>query len=791
MIRRIEKVAVIGSGIMGGGIAALCAGAGVKTLLLDIAPKEGAKNSIVEAGLQAQLKAKPGAFFDKKKDPQLIELGNLDDDFDKLKDCDLIFEVIVENLKIKQDLFTRVEKVRKPNSIIASNTSGLPIANMVEGRSKDFKEHFLITHFFNPVRYMKILECVAGVDTKKEVCDFISKWGEQVIGKGVVWGKDTPNFIGNRIGVQLICEALKLIGNGMVTIPEADAIFAKPMSMPGTAIFGLGDFVGLDTIDHLTENSYELLKNDEYRDIYKVPQYFKDMINKKMFGNKTKDTGGFYLSGKGADGKKFKKVLDPKTGQHVDYDRKATYAIVEETKEIKDPGERMKAIYKKNDFARTLLSSMFVYSANRIPEIADTLVDIDNAMKWGYAWEFGPFESWDNVGLKDSIAEIEKSGFKVPANIKTMMEKGGATFYRMNNGKKQYWDFASMSYKDIQYSPQMIFLANIKADKAKVVKGNASSSLIDIGDGVFCLEYHTKMNAINGEIVDFIPEVTDYLNKNGVGMVIGNQASGIPGAFSAGGDLKFMGDLAAAKKFNEIEKFITNVHVGLKGMKYSGFPVVAAPFGMALGGGCECCLWADKIVAHCELYMGLVEIGAGLLPAGGGCTNLWRRVTEAPITAHTDWLTLFLGAFQTIAMAKVSMSAKEARNLGFLRSVDRIVLNKDYLIGEAKKEVLRMVEDGYVAPAKTPIKVMGHSAMGAVDANIPDMLAGGMITPHMAHIARTIATVIAGGDAVPGSEISEDAMLKLEINAFVELWKTENSQKMAEHMATKGKPLFL
>jgi 3-hydroxyacyl-CoA dehydrogenase len=337
----------------------------------------------------------------------------------------------------------------------------------------------------------------------------------------------------------------------------------------------------------------------------------------------------------------------------------------------------------------------------------------------------------------------------------------------------------------------MIFIDNIKADKAKVVLSKPSASLIDIGDGVFCLEYHTKMNAINGEIVDFIPEVGDYVNKNGVGMVIGNQAPGIPGAFSAGGDLKYMGDLAAAKKFNEIEKFITNVHVGLKAMKYSGYPVVAAPYGMAHGGGCECCLWADKIVAHCELYMGLVEIGAGLLPAGGGCTNLWRRVSEAPIVATTDWLTAFLGAFQTIAMAKVGMSAMEARKAGFLRPIDRIVVNKDYLIGEAKKEVLRMVEDGYVAPAKTGIKVMGHSAMGAVDANLPDMLAGGMITPHMAHIARTIAYVLSGGEAIPGSEISEDAMLKLEIEAFVDLWKTENSQKMAEHMATKGKPLFL
>ena len=452
MTRRIEKVAVIGSGIMGGGIAALCASAGLKTLLLDIAPfdltdaeknDKKAKNRIVEAGLQAQVKAKPAAFMDKKKDLSLIETGNLTDDFDKLKDADIIFEVVVENLKIKQDLFARLEKVRKADAIIASNTSGLPLEKMSEGRSKEFKEHFLILHFFNPVRYMKILECIAMPETKKEVCDFISKWGEQTLGKGVVWGKDTPNFIGNRIGVELICEAFKLIEAGLATIPEADAMFAKPMGMPGTAIFGLADFVGNDTIDHIAANSYELLTKDEYREIYNVPAFFKTMMEKKMYGNKTKEAGGFYLSGRGADGKKFKKVLDIKSVDHVDFDRKATYPVVEATKELKTTAEKQKHLFKNNEFAKKLMASMCVYSANRIPEIADTLVEIDNGMKWGYAWECGPFEIWDNLGLKDSLPEIEKAGFAIPANVKRMVEKGGTTFYRVEKGIKQYWDFAS------------------------------------------------------------------------------------------------------------------------------------------------------------------------------------------------------------------------------------------------------------------------------------------------------------------------------------------------------------
>ncbi|HNX22728.1 MAG TPA: 3-hydroxyacyl-CoA dehydrogenase/enoyl-CoA hydratase family protein [Spirochaetota bacterium] len=800
MTRRIEKAAVIGSGIMGGGIAALCASAGIKTLLLDIAPFDlkdeekndrAAKNRIVEAGLQAQIKAKPAAFMDKKHDIPMIETGNLTDDFDKLKDCDIIFEVVVENLKIKQDLYARIEKVRKPDSIIASNTSGLPIAQMAEGRSKGFKENFLITHFFNPVRYMKILECIAGPETSKEVCDFITKWGEQILGKGIVWGKDTPNFIGNRIGMISICEALILLEKGIITIPEADAIFSKPMGIPGTGIFGLTDFVGADTTDHIADNSYALLVNDEFREKYKTPKFFKDMMAKGMFGNKAKGIGGFYLSGRDATGKKFKKVIDIKTLEHVDYDTKAVYPVVEATKAFKTIPEKIKYIFNNSEFAMKLLSCEFVYSANRIPEICNTLVEIDNAMKWGYAYEFGPFEMWDAIGLKDSMANIEKSGYTIPANIKTMLEKGGTSFYKVQSGKKQYWDFASMSYKDVQYSPQMIFLDNIKADKAKIVLGKESASLVDIGDGVFCFEYHTKMNAVNGEIVDLSAEARAYVNKNGLGMVIGNQASGMPGAFSAGGDLKYMLGLATSGKFSEIDRFIANVHSGMQETKYSSYPVVAAPYGLALGGGCETCLWADKIVAHCELYMGLVEVGAGLLPAGGGCVNLWRRLIESPVAPVTDMLAVFLQAFQQIAMAKVGGSAMDAKKAGFIRPQDRIIFNKDYIIGEAKKEVLRMVEDGYVPPAKTPIKVMGQSAMGAVDANIPDMRAGGQITPHLAHIARTVAYVISGGEAKTGDSISEDYMLKLEREAFVDLWKTENSQKMAEHMATKGKPLFI
>jgi 3-hydroxyacyl-CoA dehydrogenase len=801
MVRRIEKAAVIGSGIMGGGIAALCASAGIPTVLLDIVPfdlkdeeknDKAARNRIVQAGFAAIAKAKPGAYMNKKVDPQLITIGNLQDDFDLLKDCDIIFEVIVENLKIKQELFARVEKVRKPNAIIASNTSGLPLKEMGEGRSKEFKQNFVITHFFNPVRYMKLLELVTGPDVLPEVNDFVYQWGEKILGKGMVWAKDTPNFIGNRIGVELICEAFKLIDQGIGSIVEVDAMFGKPFGMPNTAVFGLADMVGLDTIGHLAHNSYELLPKDEYRDIYKLPKFVEQMLEKKMYGTKTKDAGGFYKSGRTPEGKKFKQVLDPKSMNFVDYDRKASYPIVDETKGKKTLGEKQQVLVNGNQFAYKLIASMVIYSANRVPEIADSIVEIDNAMKWGYAWEAGPFEIWDNLGLEAFTKKMKGDGYKIPAAVETMLSKGAKSFYKVEGGKKMFWDLVKAEYKPVKYSSNMIFLDNLKADK-KEVKGNASASLIDLGDGVFNIEFHTKMNSLDVTIVDFMAECADYIKNNGVGLVIGNQAPGIPGAFSAGGDLGYMGGLAKAGKFNEIDAFIRKVHQTMMGTKYAPFPVVAAPYGMTLGGGCETCLAADKIVAHCELFMGLVEIGAGLLPGGCGMVNLWRRYIEgAPAAANiTDLAGLFIPAFMCVAQAKVSMSAAEARQNGFLRPQDRIVFNKDYLIGEAKKEVLKMVDDGYVPPAKTKIKVAGREMQGMIWAEMLNMRGGRYITPHMEHIAKVAAFCMSGGDVISGTEVSEDYLLTLEREAFVDLWKTENTQKMAEHILKTGKPLMI
>ncbi|MBN1652437.1 MAG: enoyl-CoA hydratase/isomerase family protein [Deltaproteobacteria bacterium] len=802
MIRRIEKAAVIGSGIMGGGIAALCASAGVPTLLLDIVPfdlkdeeknKPEARNRIVKAGLDAQLKARPPAFMDKNIDVNLITTGNLEDDFAKLAECDIIFEVVVENLKIKQGLFEKIEKVMKPTAIIASNTSGLPLSKMAEGRSKQFKENFLIMHFFNPVRHMRLLEFVAGKGTKKEVLDFAANWGEKTLGKGIVWSNDTPNFIGNRIGVYATAVLFNNILDSGLTLAEVDAIFGAAMGRPNTGIFALADLVGLDTIHHLLVNSREMLVNDECRDGYTVPDWFQKIVDNKWLGNKSKQ--GFYKKQLTADFQKKKMVLNLRSLEYEETG-KPSLKCLDAAKQAKTTGEKIKALLYGDDkgskFAWKMSAAISIYAANRIPEIADSIVEIDNAMKWGYAWELGPFETWDVIGVRESVTKMEADGFNVPESIKKMLESGKETFYQVKNGKKQYLDLTSNTYKDVKLSDNIIFLANLKEDKKEVLS-NESASLIDLGDGVFCLEYHTKMNSINEGIVTMIGRALDYVGKNGVGMVFGNQAPGIPGAFSAGGDLSAMLKVANEKRFSQIAEGLRELHRVFQGARYAPFPVVAAPYGMTLGGGCETCLWADKIVAHCETYIGQVEIGAGLVPAGGGCLNTWKKYIESfPRQVQlTDLGAFFIPVVLTLGQAKVSTSAAEARTLGFLGPKDRIIFNKDSLIGEAKKEVLRMVEDGYYPPVKTTIPVMGREGIGMVNTQLFSMSEGGFVPPHMNEIMKRITYIVAGGNVPQGTRVTEEHILALEIEAFVDLWKTEATRKMAEHILKTGKPLIM
>ena len=800
MSRKIRKAAVIGSGIMGGGIAALLAGAGVDVLLLDIVPFDltdeekndpAARNRIVKAGMDAALSSNPSLFMT-KKDAALIETGNLEDDFDKLAHCDWIVEVVVENLKIKQDLFKRIEKIKKPGAVISSNTSGIPLKDISKGLSGEFREHFMGTHFFNPVRYMHLLELIPGEETLPEVLDFVAKFGEKHLGKGIVWAKDTPNFVGNRIGVQGIGKVMQAMLEDGLTVPEVDAIFGPALGRPKTAIFKTTDLVGLDTMAHVCRNSYDLCPQDEQRSAFVIPGFVQQMIEKNLLGNKTK--AGFYKTDLTPEWKKVRKVINPETLEYEDLVR-PSFPCLDAAKKKETLAEKIDCVVSGDDkgakFAWKILANSFQYAANRIPEISETIIEIDNAMKWGYNFEMGPFEAWDAIGVKAAVERMEKEGLDVPSNVKAMVDGGNSCFYKLENGIRYFYDFASAGYKPVPVSDTMVSLAAAKGNN-KTVFSNSSASLVDIGDGVFCVEFHTKMNAINGEIVDSIDQALDYVDANGAGMVIGNEAGGMPGAFSAGADLSFVSELCHDKKYAEMDAFLKKAQDGIQRTKYAPFPVVAAPYGMTLGGGCETCLGADRIVAHAELFMGLVEIGVGLLPAGGGTMNIWKKFINAlpaGVAKDTDLAKLFIPAFMNVAMAKVSMSAAQAVGNGYLGLADRIVFNRDNLIGEAKKEVLKMVDDAYAPPAKQLLRVMGNAGQGMVNGEIYNMRCGNFMSDHDAFLAKRIAYVMSGGDVNKNSEVPEETILKLEREAFVDFTREEKTVARIDHMLKTGKPL--
>lgn len=799
MHRKIRNAAVIGSGVMGGGIAALLASAGVKVLLLDIVPFDltdadkqnpAARNRIVKGGLDT-LKTHRPALLMAPQDADLISIGNLEDDFAKLAECDWIVEVVVENLKIKQDLLKRIEAVRKPGSLVSTNTSGIPLQAMSEGLSPEFRQHFMGTHFFNPVRYMKLLELIPGAETLPEVLCFMADYGERVLGKGIVWAKDTPNFVGNRIGVQGIVKAMQLMLEEGLTVAEVDALFGPALGRPKTAMFKTTDLVGLDTMGHVAKNTYDLVTGDESRNDFKTPEFVAQMVEKKLLGNKTK--AGFYKTELTPEWKKIRKVIDPQTLEYAEYGA-PDFACLAAAKKAKSLPEKIKAVVYGDDkgarFAWKALASQLIYSANRIPEISDTIVEIDNAMKWGYNFEMGPFETWDAIGVAAGVAKMEQDGMVVPANVKAMLASGAASFYKVENGQRWFYDFAGQGYKEMAVSDNVVSLALLKGAQ-KVVNRCPSATLVDLGDGVFCCELNTKMNVLNAEVIDFLHQALDDVDAQGAGLVIGNQAGGMPGAFSAGADLTQVTTAVRENKLDLVENMIARLQQVVQRSKYVPFPVVAAPYGLTLGGGCEISLGADRIVAHAELYMGLVEIGVGLLPAGGGCLNLWKKFLSAIPAAVTDFDLgkLFVPVFMNIAMAKVSTSAAEARANGFLGPQDRIVFNRDYLVGEAKKEVLRMLDGGYAPPLKRPLKVLGEAGQGMINAELFNMQSAGFVSEHDVLLARRIAFVLSGGDVRTGSLVPEETILTLERQAFLELLKEEKTQARIEHMLKTGKPL--
>lgn len=799
MIRKIRQAAVIGSGVMGGGIAALMASAGIKTLLMDIVPfdlKDDQKddprqrNRIVKAGLDAMGMAQP-ALLMHPKEMDLISIGNLEDDFDQLARCDWIVEVVVENVKIKQALFKRIDGVRKPDAIVSTNTSGLPLKELSKGLSDTFKTHFLGTHFFNPVRYMKLLEIIPGAETSEEVLDFVSDFGERILGKGIVWAKDTPNFVGNRIGVQGMARTMQLMEEQGLTIAEVDALFGPAMGRPKTAMFKTADLVGLDVLAHVAQNTYDLVVDDEARDHFILPDFYHNMVGNKLLGKKTQS--GFYKTDLTPEWKKIRKVIDLETLEYKEYDKPALPCL-EAASKAPTLAEKMQAIVFGEDkgakFAWRAVADNLIYSANRIPEISETIVEIDNAMRWGFNFEMGPFETWDAIGVRRTSERMEREGLRLPAPVKEMLAGGNTTFYKMEKGQRYFYNFDTQSYQPILVSDTVISLAALKASRQTALEC-PSASLVDLGDGVFCCEFHTKMNALNGEIIDFIDTALDHVDANGVGLVIGNQAGGMPGAFSAGADLAYMRALVEKGAFDEIEAFLKRAQAGIQRARYASFPVVAAPFGLALGGGCEVCLGADRIVAHAELYMGLVEIGVGLLPAGGGCTNLWRRFVENIPEAVQDAELgkFFIASFMNIAMAKISTSAADARANGFLGPRDRIVFNRDYLVGEAKKEVLDMVAAGYAPPVRRPIPVMGESGQGMIDAELYNMHSAQFVSEHDAYLASRIAFVLSGGQTRTNARVDEEVLLTLERQAFIDFLKQEKTVARIDHMLKTGKPL--
>ncbi len=802
----IKKAAVLGAGVMGAGIAAHLTNAGIECYLLDIIPfelteddkKKGLtekspawRNRFAANGLAGVTKSKPASFYS-KANASMITIGNFEDDLNLLADCDWVCEAVVENLKIKQELFARVEKVVKPTCIISTNTSGLPIKDISAKFSANLKKHFLGTHFFNPPRYMKLMEIIPGADTDKTVVEYMAKFSEEVLGKGVVICKDVPNFVGNRVGVYDLCNAGRIMIEKGMSIEEVDAIVGKAVGRPGTAIFGTIDLVGIDIGTHVAQNLYDAVPDDECRDTFAPTEFAKKMIANKWLGNKTK--GGYYKKVKDENGKNVKYAINWKTVEYA-VAQKPKFASISEAKKWADSGVAvsMKIAFNGDDAAgdylREYMCNNFIYAANRIPEICDTIVEIDNAMKWGYNHQLGPFESWDAIGVKEAVEVMKKLGKKVPAKIEEMLAKGCASFYRKEkDGSKSYYDFKKKGYVKLKENPKIIILPELK-ERKKVVKENAAASLVDIGDGVACLEFHTKMNSVNADMIQMISDSCDIVNKDFWGMVVANHDQRM---FSAGADIFAVICAISEKQWTELEKMVAGLQNANMKMKYLPKPVVTAPAGMALGGGCEMAMHGDYCLANGETYIGLVEVGVGVIPAGGGCKELALRMTEGiPAGVVESGLNMqyhYGKAFENIATAKVATSAQEAQELGFIRKGSIINMNRDMQIYEAKQIVLGMSKF-YKPPKPALIPVMGENLRGVAAAIIANMKAGRYASEYDAHIAMKIAHVLGGGICHEGTFVTEQEILDLEREAFMSLCGEQKTQDRISAMLSTGKPL--
>ncbi|NVJ87502.1 MAG: 3-hydroxyacyl-CoA dehydrogenase/enoyl-CoA hydratase family protein [Algoriphagus sp.] len=799
MNKTIRKVAILGSGVMGSRIACHFANIGVEVLLLDIVPFEltedeqkkgltkehlAVRNRIVTTALQNTLKAKPSPIYDKSFASR-ITTGNFDDDLPKIKDVDWIMEVVVERLDIKQQLFEKVEKYRKPGTLITSNTSGIPMHMMCEGRSEDFQVNFAGTHFFNPPRYLRLLEIIPGPKTKPEIIDFLMDYGDRFLGKETVLCKDTPAFIANRIGVYAIISGMHTIEKMGLGVSEVDKLTGPVIGRAKSATFRTMDVVGLDTTVNVANNLYKALPNDESRDKFKLPKIVEVLYENKWFGDKTGQ--GYFKMIRHKDGRKELKELDFSTFEYKDVE-KPKFKALEASKEIDDLKKRIKFLVnfedKAGEFYRASFYDLFKYVSHRIPEISDELYRIDQAVSAGFGWELGPFETWDVLGVRETVEKMEAAGEKAAAWVHEMLEAGNESFYKVENGKKKYYDIPSKSYVEIPGTGDFIILDTLKAADKKIW-GNAGASIYDMGDDVIGLEFHTKMNSMGAEVIEGINTAISMAEKSYKGLVIGNEG----GNFSAGANLAMLFMFAGDQEFDEINLMIAQFQKTMMRARYSSVPVVVAPHNMALGGGCELSLHADHIQAHAELYMGLVEVGVGLIPAGGGTKEMTRRFSNRILPGDVE-LNHLQEYFMNIAMAKVSTSAEEARALGYLRPQDGITLNRKRQLAEAKAKVIALSDAGYTQPLEqTNIRVLGKTSLALFEAGITGMIYGNYISEHDAKIARKLAWVMSGGDLSAPTEVSEQYLLDLEREAFLSLTGEKKTLERIHSILFKGKPL--
>jgi 3-hydroxyacyl-CoA dehydrogenase len=805
MKSRIEKVAVLGAGTMGARIAAHIANAGIPCYLLDIVPPElnadekrkgltlessAVRNRIVMAGLDGAKKSKPAAFLTPET-ARLVTPGNFEDNIAWCGEADWIIEAVAENLEIKRKLFERVEQVRKPGTIVTSNTSGLPVHLIAEGRSEDFQRHWAGTHFFNPPRYMKLVELIAGPKTKPEVLQLLDETCDLRLGKGVVRAKDTPNFIANRIGTFSMLNALHQMQALDMTIEEVDACTGPAIGQPKSATFRTGDLVGLDILVHVVRNIYETATTDEKRETYRIPIFVEEMMKRGWLGDKT--GGGFYKKDRTSGGKEIL-TLD---WQKMEYRarQKAKLGSIEAGKGIEDTRERVRSLIapalegKGGDKAAKLLwavlSETCLYAARLMPEIANSIVDIDRAIRWGFAWELGPFEMWDTIGVERMAKALQAEGKKLPPLVEKVLASPAKSFYETEKGTTRYFDYASGQMRPVEEPSGIIILKSLK-DRTPVVQKNAGASLIDLGDGVVCCEFHSKMNAIGGDLVAMLHAGVNKLSTEFEAMVIANQSPN----FSVGANLMMVLIGAQEGEWDEIHMAVRQFQRVNMAIKYAPRPIVAAPQGMSLGGGCEVPLHAARIQAAAETYMGLVEVGVGLIPGGGGTKEMVIRANEQ--AASGDALDLFhtlRPIFQNIAMARVSTSGEEARDLGFLRPSDQVSMNRDRLVADAKQTALSMVRAGYHAPAPAEIRVLGEEFLAVAKLGIHMLVRGEYASEYDAVVGKKLAYILAGGSITAPQTVSEQYMLDLEREAFVSLCGERKTQERIAHTLKTGKPL--